>query len=189
MKKNHNNLVSVLTRTFQKVGVFFLCVSLFTMSSYQKFENNNDAEEEGGGVDDEPSLNFGQKMEEIPDNNLDQQNNIDFQKQTPKNNSNVVDINFKENNHNNTKKRIDYDHIEVSLEEPEESREIITRASDFFLEYNDNFRMSWKETVELDQRELDDDLDVDPSRPPQQGWNKEYLRSVLRFYFVYDVKK
>ena len=166
--------MSVLTRTFQKVGVLYLlCLFFYTMSSYQRFDNNND-EEEGGGVTD-------MVQEEISDN-LDQ--NIDFQKQTPKNNSTsngVVDINMEENSHNSntTKKRNDYDHIEVSLEDPTESREIITRASDFFLEYNDNFRMSWKETVELDQkRELDDDLDVDPSKPPQQGWNKEYLRSL-----------
>ena len=140
------------------------------MSSYQRFDNNND-EEEGGGVTD-------MVQEEISDN-LEQ--NIDFQKQTSQNNTSngVVDINS--HNSNTTKKRNDYDHIEVSLEDPTESREIITRASDFFLEYNDNFRMSWKETVELDQkRELDDDLDldVDPSKPPQQGWNKEYLRSL-----------
>ena len=144
------------------------------MSSYQRFENNN--EEEEGGVDDEPS-------EKINIEEMDDDQNIDFQKQTPSPTSN--DINT-ENNHN-TKKRIDYDHIEVSLEDPEESREIITRASDFFLEYNDNFRMSWKETVELDQRELDDDLDVDPSRPPQQGWNKEYLRSTLLYYIFYTM--
>ena len=163
--------MSVLTRTFQKVGVLYLlCLFFYTMSSYQRFDNNND-EEEGGGVTD-------MVQEEISDN-LDQ--NIDFQKQTPKNGVVDININMEENSHNSntTKKRNDYDHIEVSLEDPTESREIITRASDFFLEYNDNFRMSWKETVELDQkRELDDDLDVDPSKPPQQGWNKEYLRSL-----------
>ena len=143
------------------------------MSSYQRFDNNND-EEEGGGVADMVQEEISEHLEQ----------NIDFQKQTPKNNSTsngVVDINMEENSHNSNtiKKRNDYDHIEVSLEDPTESREIITRASDFFLEYNDNFRMSWKETVELDQkRELDDDLDVDPSKPPQQGWNKEYLRSL-----------
>ena len=173
--------MSVLTRTFQKVGVLYLlCLFFYTMSSYQRFDNNND-EEEGGGVTD-------MVQEEISDN-LDQ--NIDFQKQTPKNDTSngVVDININmdENSHNSnsTKKRNDYDHIEVSLEDPTESREIITRASDFFLEYNDNFRMSWKETVELDQkRELDDDLDldVDPSKPPQQGWNKEYLRSLTALH-------
>ena len=68
--------------------------------------------------------------------------------------------------------RVDYDHIEVSLEDPsaiasatdEDSKEIINRASDFFLEYNDNYTMNWKEAIELDQ-----DLEVDPSKPPQPG--------------------
>ena len=173
--------MSVLTRTFQKVGVLYLlCLFFYTMSSYQRFDNNND-EEEGGGVADMVQEEISEHLEQ----------NIDFQKQTPKNDTSngVVDININmdENSHNSnsTKKRNDYDHIEVSLEDPTESREIITRASDFFLEYNDNFRMSWKETVELDQkRELDDDLDldVDPSKPPQQGWNKEYLRSLTALH-------
>ena len=139
-------------------------------------EDDRVDEEEGGGVTDMVQEEISEHLEQ----------NIDFQKQTPKNNSTSngvadININMEENSHNSntTKKRNDYDHIEVSLEDPTESREIITRASDFFLEYNDNFRMSWKETVELDQkRELDDDLDVDPSKPPQQGWNKEYLRSL-----------
>ena len=68
--------------------------------------------------------------------------------------------------------RVDYDHIEVSLEDPsaiasatdEDSKDILTRANDFFLEYNDNYTMNWKEAIELDQ-----DLEVDPSKPPQPG--------------------
>ena len=68
--------------------------------------------------------------------------------------------------------KVDYDHIEVSLEDPsaiasatdEDSKEILTRANDFFLEYNDNYTMNWTEAIELDQ-----DLDADPSKPPQPG--------------------
>ena len=60
--------------------------------------------------------------------------------------------------------KIDYDHIEVSLEENDDSEEILTRAKDFFLEYNDNFTMNWKDAVELDRN-----LDSDPSKPPEPG--------------------
>ena len=70
--------MSVLTRTFQKVGVFIFAVPVlfYTMSSYQRFDNNND-EEEGGGVADMVQEEISEHLEQ----------NIDFQKQTPKNNT------------------------------------------------------------------------------------------------------
>jgi len=125
------------------------------MSSYQRFDNNNDSIEE---PDDK---------EEIKEND-------------------TQDINF---SHQSTETstgslaRVDYDHIEVSLEDPsaiasatdEDSKEILERANDFFLEYNDNYTMNWKEAIELDQ-----DLEVDPSKPPQPGWNPEYIKWRLR---------
>ena len=81
------------------------------------------------------------------------------------------------------KKVPDFDHIEVevSLEDNmvdyKEKSETINRASDFFLENNDNFRLSWQEVAE----KIDKDLDMDPSRPPQPGCNKEYLRCFTKF--------
>ena len=93
------------------------------------------------------------------------------------------------------KKVPDFDHIEVevSLEDNfennmtsvdyKEKSETINRASDFFPENNDNFRLSWQEVAE----KIDKDLDMDPSRPPQPGCNKEYLRCVLESIFsLYD---
>ena len=90
------------------------------------------------------------------------------------------------------KKVPDFDHIEVevSLEDNfennmtsgvdyKEKSETINRASDFFLENNDNFRLSWQEVAE----KIDKDLDMDPSRPPQPGCNKEYLRCVLAYLY------
>lgn len=85
------------------------------------------------------------------------------------------EFNFKE-------KKLDYDHIEVSLdddppvEQIEDTKEVINRANDFFLENNDNFRLSWKETVAA----MDEDLDADPANPPKPGWNWEYVRWKLR---------
>ena len=76
------------------------------------------------------------------------------------------------------KKVPDFDHIEVevSLEDNmvdyKEKSETINRASDFFLENNDNFRLSWQEVAE----KIDKDLDMDPSRPPEPGCNNEYAR-------------
>ena len=72
----------------------------------------------------------------------------------------------------------DFDHIEVSLDieddlmDVKEKSATIDRASDFFLENNDNFRLSWQEVAD----KIDKDLDMDPSRPPQPGCNKEYAR-------------
>jgi len=76
----------------------------------------------------------------------------------------------------------DFDHIEVSLDieddlmDVKEKSATIDRASDFFLENNDNFRLSWQEVAD----KIDKDLDMDPSRPPEPGCNKEYARWRLR---------
>merc|ERR1739846_162326 len=57
-----------------------------------------------------------------------------------------------------------------------EKSETINRANDFFLENNENFKLSWKEVAD----KIDKDLDTDPSRPPEPGCNTEYLRWRLR---------
>ena len=72
------------------------------------------------------------------------------------------------------KSAIDMDHIEVSLEDPEDTQEVLTRAADFFVEHNDNFTLSWEEAAQRI------DLEQDPSRPPEPGWNQDYVRWRLR---------
>ena len=71
----------------------------------------------------------------------------------------------------------DPDHIEVSLEEgasnPED--EVLQRAAGFFVDNNDNYKVSWAEA----SHRISDSQD-DPSRPPSKGMNKEYLRWRLR---------
>ena len=59
----------------------------------------------------------------------------------------------------NNVKVADFDHIEVSLEDEVKDEiplDVIGRANDFFLEYNDNYRLSWQEVA----AELDKDLEV-----------------------------
>jgi len=82
-------------------------------------------------------------------------------------------------------KKPDFDQIEVSLDigeddynmsDVKEKSATINRANDFFLENNDNFKLSWKEVAD----KIDKDLDTDPSRPPEPGCNTEYLRWRLR---------
>lgn len=101
-------------------------------STYEKFENNNDSNEDII----EPA---------------DHEDVIDFRRS-------VVD------------------HIEVSLDDPEDAQEVIKRASDFFIEHNDNFTLSWEEAAQR----IDSDLEQDPSRPPEPGWNQDYVRWRLR---------
>merc|ERR1711874_739725 len=71
----------------------------------------------------------------------------------------------------------DPDHIEVSLEEgasnPED--EVLQRAAGFFVDNNDNYKVSWAEAL----HRISDSQD-DPSKPPSKGMNKEYLRWRLR---------
>ena len=91
-------------------------------------------------------FDFGQEPDQIEEpQNHDQ--NLDFAPQT----------------------KVDFDQIEIQ-EEPldtlEESNEvIINRFSDFFLENNENFKLSWQEVAD----QLDKDLESDPSKPPQLG--------------------
>ena len=79
------------------------------------------------------------------------------------------EIDFTESKKVNSSKVNDFDHIEVSLEDDtfqnESVNEVIGRANDFFLEHNDNYRLSWKEVAD----QLDTDLDHDPSNPPKPG--------------------
>ena len=71
----------------------------------------------------------------------------------------------------------DPDHIEVSLEEgasnPED--EVLQRAAGFFVDNNENYKVSWAEASHRIS-----DSSEDPSRPPSKGMNKEYLRWRLR---------
>ena len=71
----------------------------------------------------------------------------------------------------------DPDHIEVSLEEgasnPED--EVLQRAAGFFVDNNDNYKVSWAEA----SHRISDSQD-DPSKPPSKGMNQEYLRWKLR---------
>ena len=76
--------------------------------------------------------------------------------------------------------QVNYDHIEVSLEEPttnpQESNEVLQRASLYFLENNDNFLPSWAEI----EATIDSDMNLDPSKPPNKGCNQEYVFWRLR---------
>jgi PTEN phosphatase family protein len=71
----------------------------------------------------------------------------------------------------------DPDQIEVSLEEgaAAPADEVLERAAEFFVEHNDNYRVSW-----ADASLMISDADTDPSKPPRPGWNKDYLRWRLR---------
>ena len=48
----------------------------------------------------------------------------------------------------------------------------IDHASDSFLEKDEEFRLKWQEVAET----IDKDLETDPSKPPEPGCNKEYVR-------------
>jgi PTEN phosphatase family protein len=90
-------------------------------------------------------------------------------------------INYEETKNNGFMARkvdqLNFDHIEVSLDDTgEDNTEVLTRAKDFFLEHNDNFRLSWDDAAV----QMDKDLQLDPSRPPIPGWNWEYIRWRLR---------
>ena len=66
-------------------------------------------------------------------------------------------------------------HEDVSLDEDAEDKgEVLNRASDFFLEYNENYQVSWDEAAQaLSEAE-------DPSNPPVPGMNWPYIRWRLR---------
>ena len=69
------------------------------------------------------------------------------------------------------------DHIEVSLVEDgvEEKEGVLVNATDFFLENNDNYTLSWSEASHKIS-----EVGEDPSRPPLPGWNLPYVRWYLR---------
>ena len=71
----------------------------------------------------------------------------------------------------------DPDHIEVSLEEgasnPED--EVLQRAASFFVDNNENYRVTWAEA----SHRISDSKD-DPSKPPSKGMNREFIRWKLR---------
>ena len=75
--------------------------------------------------------------------------------------------------------QVNYDNIEeVSIEDniSKESSEVLQRASLYFLENNDNFLPSWSEI----EATIDADLNLDPSKPPNKGFNQEYILWRLR---------
>ncbi len=65
--------------------------------------------------------------------------------------------------------------VDVALEDDSENKgEVLERAKDFFLEYNDNYTVSWDEAAQaLSEAE-------DPSNPPVPGANWPYIRWRLR---------
>ena len=67
----------------------------------------------------------------------------------------------------------DPDQIEVSLEEGNgtPTDEVLQRAAGFFVDNNENYKVSWEEASHMIS-----DADDDPSKPPVPGINKEYLR-------------
>lgn len=71
----------------------------------------------------------------------------------------------------------DPDQIEVSLEEGNgtPTDEVLQRAAGFFVDNNDNYKVSWEEASHMIS-----DADEDPSKPPVPGINKEYIRWKLR---------
>merc|ERR1711976_435754 len=74
--------------------------------------------------------------------------------------------------------------IEVEENTSKESSEVLQRASLYFLENNDNFLPSWSEI----EATIDADLNLDPSKPPNKGFNQEYIlwrmrRIVESFWF------
>ena len=71
----------------------------------------------------------------------------------------------------------DPNHIEVSLEDDSgnPTSDVLTRATDFFAENNDNYRVSWD-----DASHMIGEAGVDPSNPPTPGLNKAYIVWKLR---------
>lgn len=72
----------------------------------------------------------------------------------------------------------DPNQIEVSLEDTSSgnpSSDVLSRATDFFAENNDNYRVSWD-----DASHMIGDSGADPSNPPTPGLNKAYIIWKLR---------
>ena len=72
---------------------------------------------------------------------------------------------------------VDPNHVEVSLEDDAASptEDILGRAAGFFVENNDNYRVSWE-----DASHMISDAEADPSRPPVPGLNRDYVTWRLR---------
>jgi PTEN phosphatase family protein len=73
---------------------------------------------------------------------------------------------------------VKFDQIEVSLVDDAgagELKEVLGNATDFFVENNNNYSISWDEAA-YKISELEDD----PARPPVPGWNLPYVRWCLR---------
>lgn len=73
---------------------------------------------------------------------------------------------------------LEFDHIEVSLVDDAGAAvpdEVLVNASDFFLENNDNYNLTWREASHQIS-----EVAEDPSRPPVPGWNVPYCRWRLR---------
>lgn len=71
-----------------------------------------------------------------------------------------------------------FDQIEVSLVEDGGdigTKEVLENASDFFLEHNDNYTVTWDEASHRIS-----EVSEDPSKPPLPGWNLPYARWRLR---------
>lgn len=71
-----------------------------------------------------------------------------------------------------------FDQIEVSLVEDEGASEpdkVLINATDFFLEHNANYEVSWDEA----SRRICE-VEDDPSKPPLPGCNVDYVRFRLR---------
>ncbi|TRY63667.1 hypothetical protein TCAL_08699 [Tigriopus californicus] len=73
---------------------------------------------------------------------------------------------------------LEFDQIEVSLVDDAGAGvpdEVLVNASDFFLEHNDNYNLTWREASHQIS-----EVAEDPSRPPIPGWNVPYCRWRLR---------
>eukprot|EP00096_Caligus_rogercresseyi_P015144 TRINITY_DN7586_c0_g1_i1.p1 TRINITY_DN7586_c0_g1~~TRINITY_DN7586_c0_g1_i1.p1 ORF type:complete len:597 (+),score=64.70 TRINITY_DN7586_c0_g1_i1:285-2075(+) len=65
--------------------------------------------------------------------------------------------------------------VDISLEDDSNPNQVISRAADFFLENNDNYRLSWDEASHRIS-----EAEQDPSKPPVPGFNIQYIQWRLR---------
>ncbi len=76
---------------------------------------------------------------------------------------------------------IQFDQIEVDDDDAVDgvgvanADEAITNATDFLVECNENYELSW-----IDAAQQVSEVTEDPSKPPRPGWNEDYLRFRLR---------
>ncbi|CAB4055302.1 TPTE [Lepeophtheirus salmonis] len=65
--------------------------------------------------------------------------------------------------------------VDISLDDDSNPNQVISRAADFFLENNDNYRLTWDEASHrISENEQD------PSKPPVPGINLQYVNWRLR---------